>query len=183
MLRAAVLHSLLRRIQRFSTSGHPEALVACYAASWQLPRLDFHQLADDSLQDTPCSVGRPSHCKRRGGPHIFHAILDWVGLWSSKNRTNFQNSSEPLRCISTRKCPPLRMLQVTLSHTSWSCGSKASTSLPGWAATASCTAPWNRASTSSNYAPRRSIGVRFFRWRSLLDNLISLASQQKPVVL
>ena len=53
MLRAAVLLSFLRRIQRFSTSGHPEALVACYAASWQLPRLDFHQLADDSFQDTP----------------------------------------------------------------------------------------------------------------------------------
>jgi|GEM_PF-6041896 len=53
MLRAAVLLSFLRRLQRFSTSGHPEALVACYAASWQLPRLDFHQLADDSFQDTP----------------------------------------------------------------------------------------------------------------------------------
>jgi len=55
MLRAAVLLSLLRRLQRFSTSGHPEALVACYAASWQLPRLDFRQLADDSFQDTPCA--------------------------------------------------------------------------------------------------------------------------------
>jgi len=55
MLRAAVLLSFLRRIQRFSTSGHPEALVACYAASWQLPRLDFHQLADDSFQDTPAT--------------------------------------------------------------------------------------------------------------------------------
>jgi len=33
MLRAAVLLSFLRRLQRFSTSGHPEALVACYAAA------------------------------------------------------------------------------------------------------------------------------------------------------
>ena len=33
-----------RRIQRFSTISHPIALVACYVASWQLPRLDFHQL-------------------------------------------------------------------------------------------------------------------------------------------
>ena len=32
-LRAAVLLSLLRRIQRFSTSSHPETLVACYAAA------------------------------------------------------------------------------------------------------------------------------------------------------
>jgi len=53
MLRAVVLHSFLRRIQRFSTIGHPRALVACYVASRQLPRLDFHQLADDSFQDTP----------------------------------------------------------------------------------------------------------------------------------
>jgi hypothetical protein len=54
MLRAAVLHSLLRRIQRFSTSSHPEALDACYVAPWRLPRPDFHRLADDSFQDTPC---------------------------------------------------------------------------------------------------------------------------------
>jgi hypothetical protein len=32
-LRAAVLLSFLRRLQRFSTSSHPEALVACYAAA------------------------------------------------------------------------------------------------------------------------------------------------------
>jgi len=32
-VRAAVLHSFLRRWQRFSTSGHPKALVACYAAA------------------------------------------------------------------------------------------------------------------------------------------------------
>jgi hypothetical protein len=49
MLRAAVLYSLLRRLQRFSTISLPIALVACYVASWQLPRLDFRQLADDSL--------------------------------------------------------------------------------------------------------------------------------------
>jgi hypothetical protein len=49
MLRAAVLLSLLGRILRFSTTGHPGALGACYVASWQLPRLDSHQLADDSL--------------------------------------------------------------------------------------------------------------------------------------
>jgi hypothetical protein len=55
MLRAAVLHSLLRRIQRFSTSSRPEALVACYVAPWRLPRPDFHRLADDSFQDTPAS--------------------------------------------------------------------------------------------------------------------------------
>ena len=55
MLRAAVLHSLLRRIQRFSTSSRPEALVACYVAPWRLPRPDFHRLADDSFQDTPAT--------------------------------------------------------------------------------------------------------------------------------
>jgi hypothetical protein len=53
MLRAAVLLSFLRRVLRFSTTGHPGALGACYVASWQLPRLDSHQLADDSLQGTP----------------------------------------------------------------------------------------------------------------------------------
>jgi hypothetical protein len=30
---AAVLLSFLRRLQRFSTSGCPEALVACYTAA------------------------------------------------------------------------------------------------------------------------------------------------------
>ena len=49
MLRAAVLLSFLRRILRFSTTGHPGALGACYVSSWQLPRLDFHQQVDDSL--------------------------------------------------------------------------------------------------------------------------------------
>lgn len=49
MLRAAVLLSFLRRILRFSTTGRPGALGASYVASWQLPRLDSHQLADDSL--------------------------------------------------------------------------------------------------------------------------------------
>jgi hypothetical protein len=50
MLRAAALRSFLRRIQRFSTSGRPEAL-----AAWPLPRPDFHRLADDSFQDTPAN--------------------------------------------------------------------------------------------------------------------------------
>jgi hypothetical protein len=41
------------RILRFSTTGRPGALGACYVTAcllpgWQLPRLDFHQLADDS---------------------------------------------------------------------------------------------------------------------------------------
>ena len=49
MLRAAVLLSFLRRLQRFSTIGHPKALVACYVAPWWLPRPDLHRLADDSL--------------------------------------------------------------------------------------------------------------------------------------
>jgi hypothetical protein len=58
MLRAAVLLSFLRRLQRFSTISHPIALVACYVAPWQLPRPDLHRLADDSFQDTPAGVGR-----------------------------------------------------------------------------------------------------------------------------
>jgi hypothetical protein len=49
MLRAAVLLPFLRGIRRFSTSGHPEALGACYVASWQLPRPDLHRSADDDL--------------------------------------------------------------------------------------------------------------------------------------
>jgi hypothetical protein len=49
MLRAAVLHPVLRGIRRFSTSSHPEALGACYVASWQLPRPDLHRSADDDF--------------------------------------------------------------------------------------------------------------------------------------
>jgi hypothetical protein len=37
------------RIRRFSTSSHPEALGACYVASWQLPRPDLHRSADDDF--------------------------------------------------------------------------------------------------------------------------------------
>jgi len=68
MLRAAVLLSLLRRILRFSTTGRPGALGACYVASWQLPRLDFHQLADDSFQGTPalCQAAPPGNVSRWG---------------------------------------------------------------------------------------------------------------------
>jgi hypothetical protein len=55
MLRAAVLLSFLRRLQRFSTISHPIALVACYAAAWPLPRPGFHRLVDDSFQDTPAT--------------------------------------------------------------------------------------------------------------------------------
>ena len=43
MLRAAVSLPFVRGIYRFSTSGHREALDACYMASWQLPRPDFHR--------------------------------------------------------------------------------------------------------------------------------------------
>jgi hypothetical protein len=49
MLRATVLHPVLRGIRRFSTSSHPEALGACYVASWQLPRPDLHRSADDDF--------------------------------------------------------------------------------------------------------------------------------------
>ena len=67
MLRAAVLLPFLRGIQRFNTVSRPTALVACYVAPWQLPRLDFtctalrsvqcrcHQQVDDSFQDTPAN--------------------------------------------------------------------------------------------------------------------------------
>ena len=58
MLRAVVLRPFLRGILRFSTTGHPEALGACYVASWQLPRLDSHQLADDSFRTHPTDVRR-----------------------------------------------------------------------------------------------------------------------------
>ena len=34
MLRAAALLPFLRGVRRFSTSSHPEALDACYVASW-----------------------------------------------------------------------------------------------------------------------------------------------------
>jgi len=41
------------RIHRFSKYGHPQALDACYVASCQLPRPDFHRLVDGDFQDTP----------------------------------------------------------------------------------------------------------------------------------
>ena len=37
---------LSQRVTRFSTSGYPDALDACYVAPWRLPRPDFHRLAD-----------------------------------------------------------------------------------------------------------------------------------------
>ncbi len=55
MLWAVVSLPFRRGIQRFSTTGHPVALDACYVASCQLPRLDLHRLADDDFQDTPCA--------------------------------------------------------------------------------------------------------------------------------
>jgi hypothetical protein len=65
MLRAAVLYSLLRRIQHFSTTGHPEALGACYVVSRQLPQPDFRRLANDSLaghiSDGLASPGSPRY--------------------------------------------------------------------------------------------------------------------------
>ena len=41
---AAAVHLFLRGILRFSTTDYPEALGACYVASWQLPRPESHQL-------------------------------------------------------------------------------------------------------------------------------------------
>jgi hypothetical protein len=53
MLQAAALLPFPSGLRRFSTSSQPEALAACYVASWQLPRPDFHRLAVDSFQGTP----------------------------------------------------------------------------------------------------------------------------------
>ena len=61
MLRAAVLLSFLRRLQRFSIIGHPKALVACYVAPWWLPRPDLHRLADDSLSGHTSVLLGPFH--------------------------------------------------------------------------------------------------------------------------
>jgi len=49
MLRAVVSLLFLRGLHRFSTSGCPDALDACYVASWQLPRPDLHRLVDDDF--------------------------------------------------------------------------------------------------------------------------------------
>ena len=49
VLRAAVLLLFLRGLHRFSTSGCPDALDACYVAPWRLPRPDLHRLADDDF--------------------------------------------------------------------------------------------------------------------------------------
>ena len=49
MLRAVVSLPLLRELHRFSTSGRPEALDACYVAACPLPRPDFHRLVDVSF--------------------------------------------------------------------------------------------------------------------------------------
>jgi len=62
MLRAVVLLSLLRRLQRFGTLGHPGAPVACYLAACSLPGLDFHQQADDDFtgHTSLCWAGKHS---------------------------------------------------------------------------------------------------------------------------
>ena len=51
LCRAAGLCPFLRRLQLFSTTGHPTALVACYAVAWPLlrPHSLWDRLADDSL--------------------------------------------------------------------------------------------------------------------------------------
>ena len=49
MLRAAVSLLFLRGLHRFSTSGCPVALDACYVTPWRLPRPDLHRLADDDF--------------------------------------------------------------------------------------------------------------------------------------
>src|SRR3989304_5637899 len=54
MLRAAALLLLLEGLHRFSTTGCPDALDACYLAACPLPGSDFHRQADDDFQDTPC---------------------------------------------------------------------------------------------------------------------------------
>ena len=48
------------RILRFSTSGRPEALGACYVAAWPLPRLGSHQLAAGSFRTHHALVGQRS---------------------------------------------------------------------------------------------------------------------------
>lgn len=53
MLRTTVLRLFLRGILRFSTSGYPEAPGDSYVALWQLPRPDFHRLANGDFQGTP----------------------------------------------------------------------------------------------------------------------------------
>jgi hypothetical protein len=56
MLRAAVLLLFLRGLHRFSTSGRPNALDACYVAPWRLPRPDLHRLADDDFSGHTISL-------------------------------------------------------------------------------------------------------------------------------
>ena len=54
MVRTAGLLSLPRRILRFTTTGRPGAVAACYVALWRLPRPDFHRLVIRAFQGTPC---------------------------------------------------------------------------------------------------------------------------------
>ena len=58
MLWAAALRLLLEGLHRFSTTGCPDALDACYLAACPLPGSDFLRQADDDFQDTPCRVGQ-----------------------------------------------------------------------------------------------------------------------------
>ena len=74
MLRAVALLSLLRRLQRFSTPGHPDALVACYLAACSLAGLDFHQRADDDFVEVGMALtGHPPHGSGRA--HFAHPAL------------------------------------------------------------------------------------------------------------
>ena len=68
MLRAAALRPFPRGLQRFSTSGHPDALVACYLAACPLPGLDFHQQANDDFSGhtSRCWAGEAQWVRERG---------------------------------------------------------------------------------------------------------------------
>jgi hypothetical protein len=63
----AALRSFPSRTLRFSTSGHPEALRACYMASWQLPRPDSHRLPSTSTH--PGQAAASLHREHRVPAH------------------------------------------------------------------------------------------------------------------
>jgi hypothetical protein len=99
MLRAAVLHPFLRGIRRFSTSSHPEALGACYVASWQLPRPDLHRSANDDFSGhTMRLLGRlPYWCSQVYSTARLTTTLSNSGVMVIAA----QNSLTNLRLVST----------------------------------------------------------------------------------
>jgi len=168
------------RLHHFSHSGHPDAPVACYVASWQLPRPDLHRLADDSFRDTraPCYAA-----------HLFFLCLPYHLRWS----VAFQFNPGPMPSIlvmcrssadTQRKSPRVASLKST--GTSQPHGQARSPSLP--VAVPPHSEAWRARSGGETYSPVSPPGlfdhtfVFVVRTNPNPDEVFSIVNRKCPVV-